>query len=216
VLFGASLPLAQRYAELLIGPGVERGLIGPGEKPRIWNRHLLNSAVVAELIPAGADVADLGSGAGLPGLVLAILLPGNAVTLVEPMDRRTVFLSECVAELGLTNVEVRRGRAEDLAGRIEADVVTARAVARLDRLAVLAAALARPGGLVLAMKGAGAAREVEEAAPVLRRIGATDVEIVFAGGEILDEPSTLVRFTTSRGVAKARTGRAGRSGKSRR
>ena len=202
--------MAQRYAELLAGPGVERGLIGPGEKARIWDRHLLNSGVVTELMPAESEVADLGSGAGLPGLVLAILLPRSAVTLVEPMERRTAFLGECVAELGLANVEIRRGRGEELAGQLRADVVTSRAVARLDRLAVLAAGLARPGGQVLAIKGATAARELEEAGPVLRRLGASRIEIVSAGAAILSQPTTVVRFITSREASRGRSRRAGR------
>jgi len=143
-------------------------------------------------------LADLGSGAGLPGLVLAILLPQIRVVLVEPMARRTRFLEECVRELGLGNVAVRRGRAEELVGEIRADVVTARAVAGLDRLAVLASGLARPGGLVLAIKGASAEAELEHARPVLRQLGATGAEIVIAGGGLLDQPATVVRFRTRR------------------
>ncbi len=191
------MPLAQRYAELLAGPGVERGLIGPGERSRIWDRHLLNSAVVAEFVPQRADVVDLGSGAGLPGLVLAIMLPDSQVTLVEPMERRTAFLAECVAELGLANVMICRGRAEDLAGRLAADVVTCRAVARLDRLAVLATGLVRPGGQVLAIKGAGAAQEIKDARDVLRGLGVNGVEVVTAGAGLLSQPTTVVRFTAS-------------------
>jgi 16S rRNA (guanine527-N7)-methyltransferase len=202
-LFGESLPLALRYAELLAGPGVERGLLGPGEKSRIWDRHLLNSAAVAELIIADGEVIDLGSGAGLPGIVLAILLPRSTFTLVEPMERRTAFLGECVAELGLANVEIRRGRAEDLAGRIAADTVTSRAVARLDRLAVLATGLAKPGGQVLAIKGANAASEVEQAEPVLRRLGVSDVGVVVAGAGILAQPTTVVRFSTRSEAGRA-------------
>jgi 16S rRNA (guanine527-N7)-methyltransferase len=196
-LFAASLPLAQRYAELLAGPGVERGLIGPGEGLRVWDRHLLNSAVVAEFVPQGADVVDLGSGAGLPGLVLAILLPDSQVTLVEPMERRTAFLAECVAELEIGNVMICRGRAEELAGRLAADVVTSRAVARLDRLAVLAMGLVRPGGRVLAIKGAGAAQEIADARDVLRGLGVSGVEIVTAGAGLLSQPTTVVRFSAS-------------------
>lgn len=210
-LFGPVLPVAQRYAELLAGPGVERGLLGPREAQRVWERHLLNSAVIAELVPARLRVkssktaatqarfvlADIGSGAGLPGLVLAMVLPTFSVVLVEPMERRTTFLAECIEKLALSNVEVRRGRAEDLAGAINADVVTARAVARLDRLAVLAAGLARPGGLVLAVKGAQAQQEVDEAMPVLRRLGADGTEVVLAGAGVVSQPATVVRFLTS-------------------
>jgi 16S rRNA (guanine527-N7)-methyltransferase len=198
LVFGPALPIAREFAALLSGPGVERGLLGPRESARIWDRHLLNSAAVAELIPPRSRLADLGSGAGLPGLVLAILLPDTDVILVEPMARRTAFLAECVSRLGLRNVQVRRARAEDLAGQVGADVVTSRAVARLDRLAGLAAGLARPGGQVLAIKGAGAEREVQEAAGTFRRLGAEDVEIVSVGSGVLSEPTTVVRFTTAR------------------
>ena len=215
-LFGSRLPLVLAYAELLAGPGAERGLIGPGETERLWDRHLLNSGAVAEVIPAAAggeplQLADLGSGAGLPGIVLAIMLPEVSVTLVEPMARRTVFLQECIAKLGLNNARVRRGRAEELAGEIEADVVTARAVASLDRLAGLAAGLARPGGLVLAIKGATAGQELDRAQPVLRRLGATGAEIVVAGAGLLDQPATVVRFRTRQNANVVRgPGRGGR------
>jgi 16S rRNA (guanine527-N7)-methyltransferase len=194
------LPLARSYAELLAGAGVERGLIGPGEAGRIWPRHLLNCAVVAELVPQSCRLADLGSGAGLPGLVLAMMRPQAQVILVEPAARRTTFLLECVSELRLGNVEVKRGRAEEYAGRIEADVVVARAVAELGRLAVLAAGLARPGGLVLAMKGQAAGRELSEARPVLDRLGATDAEVIEVGREAVDlegGAATVVRFRTA-------------------
>lgn len=205
LLFGSALPKAQEYARFLASAGVERGLIGPAEADRIWDRHLLNSAVVAELVPSTGSLArslvDIGSGAGLPGMVLAMLLPNVNVVLVEPMARRTTFLTECVTMLGLSNVEVKRARAEELAGRLAVDVVTARAVARLDRLAVLAAGLAKPGGLILALKGAAAAEELEEARPLLRRLGARDVEIVAAGAGVLSQPTTVVRFRTGRASA---------------
>lgn len=194
------------YADLLAGAGAERGLIGPGETGRLWERHLLNSAVVAELIPAGPDgtlsIADLGSGAGLPGIVLAIMLPGARVILVEPMARRTAFLLECAETLSLPNVQVRRGRGEDLAGEIAADVVTSRAVARLDRLAPLASGLARPGGLVLAIKGASAREEMRQAEPVLRGLGARDAEVVLAGSGVVEPPTIVVRFRTGERTAR--------------
>ncbi len=194
------------YADLLAGAGVDRGLIGPGETGRLWERHLLNSAVVAELIPAGPDgtlsIADLGSGAGLPGIVLAIMLPGARVILVEPMARRTAFLLECAETLSLPNVQVRRGRGEDLAGEIDADVVTSRAVARLDRLAPLASGLARPGGLVLAIKGASAREEMRQAEPVLRGLGARDAEVVLAGSGVVEPPAIVVRFRTGERTAR--------------
>src|SRR4051794_38956410 len=124
-VFGDALPSAERYAEFLAGPGVERGLIGPREVERLWERHLLNCAVMAEVIPPEASVIDIGSGAGLPGVVLAILRTDTSVTLLEPLLRRTVFLRECVDLLGLANVEVRRARAEEVIGELAADVVTA-------------------------------------------------------------------------------------------
>src|SRR6202012_6150179 len=132
--FGAALPLATRFAGLLATDGVERGLLGPREVPRLWERHLLNCAVVVELIPADAEAVDVGSGAGLPGLIIAMLRPSVPMILLEPMLRRTVFLEECVAALGLDNVTVHRSRAEDAAGTLHADVATSRAVAPLDRL----------------------------------------------------------------------------------
>lgn len=215
LVFGAALPVAEAYADLLAGPGVVRGLLGPGETERIWDRHLLNCAVVAELVAPARELVDIGSGAGLPGVVLAMLLPDVHVVLLEPMARRTVFLSECVEALGLGNLEVLRGRAEDMAGRLEADVVTARAVARLDRLAVLAAGVARPGGLVLAMKGAAAERELADAQPVLRHLGASGAEIVAAGTGLVNEPTTVVRFRTStaphRSAGRAKAGGGGQT-----
>jgi 16S rRNA (guanine527-N7)-methyltransferase len=197
-VFGSALGLAERYADLLAGPGVERGLIGPRETARLWERHLMNCAAVAELVPqpaAGQSVIDLGSGAGLPGIVLAMLLTDSEITLLEPMARRVMFLEECVRLLGLPNAVVRRARAEDVAGHLVADVVTARAVAPLERLAGMALGLVRPGGLVLAMKGAGAEQEIARARPVLDRLGARDVKVVHAGSGKVSPPPTVVRFT---------------------
>jgi len=193
-VFGSALPLAEAYAALLTGAGVERGLIGPREAARIWDRHLLNCAVVADLIPRSCLVADLGSGAGLPGIVLAIMRPQCQLLLIEPMARRTAFLTECAAELSLTNLTVRRARAEELAGQVGADVVTSRAVARLDRLAGYASGLARPGGLILAIKGDAAAAELDQAMPVLHRLGATNVGVISAGAGVISQPTTVIRF----------------------
>jgi 16S rRNA (guanine527-N7)-methyltransferase len=196
-IFGPAAPTAGRYARLLAGPGVERGLIGPNEIPRIWDRHLFNCAVVAGLVPGRCSLLDIGSGAGLPGMVLAMLLPDSQVTLVEAMARRAVFLEECAAELGLGNVEVRRARAEELAGTVAVDVVTARAVAPLDRLAVIALRLLKPGGVVLAIKGAKAAQEVDAARGVLARLGVRQVEVLLAGSGKVDPAATVVRLTAS-------------------
>ena len=194
-LFGPATVAAEHYARLLAGPAVARGLIGPHEVPRLWERHLLNSAAVAELVPHPGSLVDLGSGAGLPGIVLALLLPDVAVTLLEPLLRRVRFLEECVHDLGLENTQVCRGRAEDLAGQLAADVVTARAVAPLGRLAALALGLARPGGTVLAIKGANASQEVAAARPALDRLGVQSVDVVRAGDGKVDPATTVVRLT---------------------
>jgi 16S rRNA (guanine527-N7)-methyltransferase len=219
MLLGAAVPAAERYAALLTGPGVERGLIGPAEAARIWERHILNCAAVAELVPARCLLADLGSGAGLPGIVLALLRPEAEVLLIEPLARRVAFLSECVADLGLARVRVVRGRAEELAGEVRADIVTARAVAPLARLAGWAVGLCRPGGTVLAIKGASAAAEVTESGSALRRLGVTDLAVLQVGSGNVDPPATVVRFMAPhrppRGAGRAsRAGgrRAGRQG----
>jgi 16S rRNA (guanine527-N7)-methyltransferase len=168
-------------------------LIGPHEVPRLWDRHLLNCAVVAELIrPSCRTLVDIGSGAGLPGLVLALLRPDLDVILLEPMERRCRFLAESAAELGVANASVLRGRAEDT--KLRADVATARAVAPLGRLAELAVGLVRPGGMVLAIKGQMAAEELKKARPVLRRVGARGAEVVSAGQGKVDPATTVVRF----------------------
>ena len=164
------LPLAERYVELLATAGVERGLIGPREAPKLWDRHVLNCLALTSLVPRRAAVADLGSGAGLPGLVLAIGRPDLTVTLVEPLQRRTIFLDEVVDELGLEGVRVLRGRAEDLHGRERFDVVTARALAPLDRLVGWGMPLVAADGVLLAMKGSSAAEEIAAAAKALRKL----------------------------------------------
>jgi len=194
-IFGDALSQAEKYAELLAGSGVERGVIGPAEADRIWERHLLNCAAVAHLVPARCSLVDVGSGGGLPGIVLAMLQPQARVTLLEPLARRVDFLTETIGELGLTNTEVVRGRAEDLAGELSADVVTARAVAPLDKLAGLAVGLVRPGGRVLAIKGSGAEAELAKARPVLGRLGVTDARVVRATSPGGGATATVVTFT---------------------
>jgi 16S rRNA (guanine527-N7)-methyltransferase len=193
-VFGPALGLAEQYAELLAGPAVERGLLGPREVPRLWDRHLLNCAAVAELVPRPSSVVDVGSGAGLPGVILAMLLPDVNVVLLEPMARRAAFLEECVRVLGLSNAVTCRRRAEEAVGDLVADVVTARAVAPLERLAGLTLPLARPGGVVLAIKGASAEREVERARPALRKAGAGEVAVVRAGIGRVSPPAIVVRM----------------------
>jgi 16S rRNA (guanine527-N7)-methyltransferase len=199
-VFGPALADAERYAELLAGPGTERGIVGPRETARLWDRHLINCAAAAELVPPASSLIDLGSGAGLPGVVLAMLLPDSQVVLLEPLARRAAFLEECVQQLGLGNASVHRGRAEDVAGHLSADVVTARAVAPLQRLAPLALGLARPGGLVLAIKGAGAAQELAEAGPVLRALGVQDAAVLEVGRGKVSPPPIVVRLTAGLGA----------------
>lgn len=194
-VFGAALGCARDYAAILSTRGVEWGVIGPREVPRLWDRHLLNCAAVGELIDDDCKtLADIGSGAGLPGVVLAMLLPGVEVTLVEPLERRAKFLGDCVRELGLGNAAVLRARAEDLAGQLSVDVVTARAVAPLNRLAPLLAGLVRGGGTVLAIKGSGATEELAKAQSALRRIGARRPEVLRAGHGKVSPATTVVRF----------------------
>jgi len=201
-VFGVRLKLAEAYARLLASEGELRGLIGPREVPRLWQRHLLNCAVVAEAIPVGSTVADVGSCAGLPGLVLAIRRPDLKLSLIEPMTRRTDFLREAVDSLGLENVVVVRGRAEDLARSDPQrfDVVTSRAVAPLDRLARWSLPLADHGGIVLAMKGSSAATEISRHCSVVRRCGGTPPELLEVGIGILETPVMLIRFGRAKGA----------------
>jgi 16S rRNA (guanine527-N7)-methyltransferase len=196
-VFADRLELARRYADLLADAGVVRGLIGPREVPRLWDRHLLNCAVVTELLPHGARVVDVGSGAGLPGVVLAIRRRDVSVAVLEPSLRRVEFLTEAVAILGLDGqVSVVRGRAEDRTARAtlgSADWVTARAVAPLDRLAGWCLPLLRPGGALLALKGATAGSEIERHRDQMRRAGAGEIDVVTCGADLLDEPTTVAR-----------------------
>jgi 16S rRNA (guanine527-N7)-methyltransferase len=190
-LFGDRLPQAVAFARLLATDAVVRGLIGPGEADRLWERHLLNCAAVAEAVPPGVHVVDLGSGAGLPGIALALARPDLTVDLVEPMSRRTVFLDEVVAALGLSAVRVVRARA-DAAERDRYDVVTARALAPLDRLVAMALPLARPGGVLLAMKGASAAAELRAAGDAVRAAGGERSAVLLLGVGLLDPPTAVV------------------------
>lgn len=196
VLFGARLELAAGYGRLLAGDGVRRGLIGPREVDRIWERHLLNSAVLADLLPMGARVVDVGAGAGLPGVPIAIRRPDLRVDLVEPMQRRVLFLEEVVAELGLgETVRVVRGRAEEAQVRTtagDADWVVARAVAPLDRLVRWCLPLLAQGGTLLALKGARAAEEVAEHRRAVAELGGRGVEVVELGAEVLPVPARVI------------------------
>ena len=197
-VFGSRLSLAEGYVRLLATDGVTRGLIGPREAPRLWERHLLNCAVLSDVVGERAEVCDIGSGAGLPGLVLAIRRPDLRVTLVEPLLRRTTFLAEAVTALALDTVEVVRGRAEDLHGQRTFDVVTSRAVAPLPRLLDWSMPLVRPGGELLAMKGSSAEREVIEGSASMRRWGISDAEVLQVGSAVIDPPTTVIRARSSR------------------
>ncbi|MDB1086254.1 16S rRNA (guanine(527)-N(7))-methyltransferase RsmG [Streptomyces sp. ACA25] len=193
-IFGAQLPAAVRYAELLAETGVRRGLIGPREVPRLWGRHLLNCAVLSELVPEGVTVCDVGSGAGLPGIPLALVRPDLEISLLEPLLRRTNFLQEVVELLGLDHVTVVRGRAEEVLGTFKpVQVVTARAVAPLDRLAGWGVPLLRPYGEMLAIKGDTAEQELKAARAALGKLGVVKTSVLQAGADLVDPPSTVVR-----------------------
>lgn len=197
-IFGERLPLAQRFVTHLATSGIDRGLLGPRELPRLWERHVLNCAVIGELVPTDARVADVGSGAGLPGLALAIARPDAALVLIEPLERRVTWLHEVTEDLGLHNVEIFRGRAEQAVGKFSVNVVTARAVSALTGLATMTMPLLQGSGQVLAIKGRSAAEEVEKAAKVIRRLGGTKTTVETAGSGLLAEPTTVVRIVVSR------------------
>ena len=197
------------YASLLTSTGVERGLLGPREQPRLWSRHLANSAVIEELVPTDAVVVDVGSGAGLPGLPLALVRADLRLVLVEPLLRRSTFLAEVVAELGLEGrVDVRRARAEDLTEPL-GTVVTARAVAPLVRLAGWVLPLVAVGGELLALKGSQAQDELRAAQPALTRLGAGPPRIAHCGAGVVDPPTTVVRVPRQRVVPAARSAAPG-------
>jgi 16S rRNA (guanine527-N7)-methyltransferase len=203
-MFSQALSTAELFADLLAREASVRGLIGPREVPRLWERHILNCAAITDLMPPDSTVCDVGSGAGLPGMVVAIRRPDLQVTLVEPLLRRTTFLDLAVSTMGLNNVSVHRGRAEDLHGQAQVgqgfDVVTSRAVAPMDRLARWSLPLVRDGGLLLAMKGSSAADELRSANLEIHRLGGRDPQIRILGEAWLRTPVTVVRISKS-GVA---------------
>lgn len=212
-VFGDRLSLADRYATKLATAGVERGLLGPREVDRIWDRHLLNSAAVAELLEPGERVIDIGSGAGLPGIPLAIARPDLQVVLLEPLLRRSEFLNEAVGELGLA-VEVVRGRAEEPWVRErfgERDAAVSRAVAALDKLTKWSVPLLRPGGRMLAIKGERGPEEVEKQRRVMEALGAFDARVVTCGATYLRPPATVVlaRRGQQPRLRRPRIGKAG-------
>ncbi len=193
-LFGDRISLAREFARALAEHGEERGLIGPLELPRLWTRHILNCAVVAPLVRPGL-VGDVGSGAGLPGIVLAIARPDVDFVLIEPMDRRVTWLNEQAQALGLRNASVLRARSQETGREGEFSQVTARAVSGLSKLIPMTAPLLRPGGELVLMKGAGAEKEIEAASKVVRRFRLRDVEVITLGDGVLDEVTRVVRAT---------------------
>jgi 16S rRNA (guanine527-N7)-methyltransferase len=194
-VFGDRLGRARIYRDMLAEAGVERGLIGPREADRLWERHILNCAVLAEAIPDDSTVVDIGSGAGLPGIPIALAGRSLRVTLVEPLERRFVFLEEAVEAIGV-DIEVIRGRAEERSVRDRvggADVVTSRAVAPLDRLARWSVPLIRPGGELIAIKGASATEEIATHQGSVTRLGLTALRVETVGTDTLSLPTTIVR-----------------------
>ena len=184
-VFGSRLPLAQKYHDSLATDGSTRGFIGPREVPRLWERHLINCAVVAEVMPQGATLIDVGSGAGLPGIPLAIARPDLKITLIEPLLKRFTYLNEVVDLLGLDNVTVIRGRAEE--GPVKkavkgADIVTSRAVAPLGKLAKWSLPLVRKGGEMIALKGSSVHEELERDAADIKRAGGGKAEVMTIHG----------------------------------
>ena len=217
VVFGPHLDLAERFAAILADTGVSHGLIGPREVAILWDRHILNCAVVHPAFPQGVAVVDVGSGAGLPGLALAIVRPDLHLHLVEPMLRRTTWLSTTIAQLGLENCTVHRGRAEELGGVLSAPYATARAVARIDRLARWTFPLLTKGGTLVALKGGTAAEELAAEDKVLRTLGMTAAQVVTYGADLLPVVSTTLQLTVgARPLTTRAAQRAGkRAGKSR-
>ncbi len=209
-LFGERMALAERYVAWLAGPGIERGVVGPRETARLWERHLLNCAVIGDLVPRDCRVLDVGSGAGLPGIPLVLARPDLTVVLLEPMVRRVTWLEEVIADLRLP-VVVHRGRAgqheEQVIGQ-DWDVVTARAVAPLGRLTAWCLPLVRTGGKLLALKGASASEEVARDGGQIRRVGG-DLQVVECGGAVVESPTTVV-VVTRRRVATASAARTGK------
>lgn len=198
--FGAAYPTIERFADRLRDEGELRGLIGPREVPRIWDRHILNSAAVVPFLPLEGLIADVGSGAGLPGIVIAAMRPNAAVYLIEPMERRCAWLTEVATDLELTNVEVKRGRAEEYHGAFECDAVTSRAVAALDKLVRLSLPLVRPGGEMIVLKGRNVARELDPARKALRRLKGSEPEILEAPTIPGVESTTVVRIVRQTGA----------------
>ncbi len=193
-IFGPQIEKARAFAQNLANDSDDLGLLGPRELDKLWSRHILNSAVVAETVKAGDLVADVGSGAGLPGIPMAIALPEAHFVLIEPMERRSTWMLEVIQELGLANVEVRRARAEEVLD-LKFDIVTARAVAALDKLLRLTVPLLKPGGSLIALKGSKAVEEIEAAKKLQKKLGIASFEIQICGEKFLAEPTSVVKTT---------------------
>ncbi|MEV6274786.1 16S rRNA (guanine(527)-N(7))-methyltransferase RsmG [Nocardia sp. NPDC051832] len=216
-VFGDRLDIARMYCAALAGAGVERGLIGPREVPRLWDRHILNCAVLGELIPEGATVVDIGSGAGLPGIPLGIARPDLRITLVEPLLRRTIFLSEFIESAGL-DITVVRGRAEQSGVLKEAggaDIVTSRAVAPLAKLAQWSLPLLRDHGRMLALKGVSAAAELERDGAALADAGASNAQVLECGAGLVSTPTLVISAELLPRAERSPRRRAARANKSR-
>lgn len=205
-IFGDRLPVAVRYAELLVTTGIDHGLLGPREAPKVWDRHIINCAIVESLLPHRTRLLDLGSGAGLPGLALAIARPDLRITLIEPLARRTEWLERAIGELQLSHVVVQRARAENMGALIQAPVVTARAVAKLEQLVAWSWPLLPEGGRLLALKGQSAHGELQAALPRIAGHGVAHSTVHILGSDILDQPVRVVELV--RGPAPGRKGEA--------
>lgn len=193
ILAGDRIEVLREFAADLAARGEELGLIGPLELPRLWTRHLLNSAVLAPLLKSGGRVADIGTGGGMPGLVLGIVRPDVEFLLIEPMERRCAWLTEQVESLALTNTQVKRGRAEEFHGAFEVDQVTARAVTALRKLVPLTAPLLKGGGEMLFLKGAAVESEIEAARKVLQKHKVRDIAVEELGADLLAESTRVFR-----------------------
>ena len=210
LVFGERLPLAEHFVQILADTGITHGLIGPREAPRLWDRHVLNCAVAHRLIPVepvSQRVIDIGSGAGLPGLALAIARPDLEVHLVEPLARRTGWLSGTVAQLGISNAVIHTARAEAMWDRLTAPWVTARAVSGIVQLAEWTLPLLEPGGSLLALKGSRAEAELEENRAALMRLGVVDTGIDVVGDDVLADPTTVLRVTIGEAVDRRKFAR---------
>ena len=193
-IFGDQIDQARSFAQTLANDSDELGLLGPRELDKLWSRHILNSAVVAELVSPGVKVADVGSGAGLPGIPMAIARPDADFVLIEPMERRSSWMLEVVEDLGLKNVRILRSRVEDVTEQ-DFDIVTARAVAALDKLLKMCVPLLKPGGALIALKGSKAAEEIANSKKLEKKLGISSFEILVCGEKFLLEPTSVVKTT---------------------